>query len=95
MRFSGNGLSVLVINDYLRIHGIPFEAHRYEVNGRTPLGWFIGRSRVTTDKKSGLTNDPNAWFSHADSFITSARRIIHLTVETARIINNLPAALNG
>ena len=94
MRFAGEGDSVLVVNDRLRLFGIPADAHRYEVNGRTPLGWFIDRYRVTTDKESGITNDPNAWFPDEATFITAVRRIVHLSVETARIVDSLPSAFS-
>ncbi len=94
MRLSGDDRSVLIVNDGLRLCGIPSDAHRYEVNGRTPLGWFIDRYRVSTDQKSGIANDPNAWFGNAESFVSAVRRVVHLTVETARITNNLPAALH-
>ena len=93
MRLAGDGDSVLVVNDRLRLSGIPADAHRYEVNGRTPLGWFIDRYRVTTDKESGITNDPNAWFADEAAFIAAVRRIVHLSVETVRIVNFLPNSL--
>ena len=95
MRLVGEGDSVLIVNDRLRLSGIPADAHRYEVNGRTPLGWFIDRYRVTTDKESGITNDPNAWFPDEAAFIEAVRRIVHLSVETARIVDGLPPALEG
>ena len=93
MRLAGEGGSVLIVNDRLRLSGIPADAHRYEVNGRTPLGWFIDRYRVTTDKDSGITNDPNAWFSDQDAFIAALRRIVHLSAETVRIVRSLPNAI--
>ena len=93
MRLVGEGDSVLIVNDRLRLSGIPADAHRYEVNGRTPLGWFIDRYRVTTDKESGIVNDPNAWFPDEASFIAAVCRIVHLSVETVRIIGRLPNAL--
>ncbi len=93
MRLAGDADSVLVVNDRLRLSGIPADAHRYEVNGRTPLGWFIDRYRVTTDKESGITNDPNAWFADEAAFIAAVRRIVHLSVETVRIVNFLPNSL--
>ena len=93
MRLSGESDSVLIVNDRLRLSGIPADAHRYEVNGRTPIGWFIDRYRVTTDKESGITNDPNAWFPDEGAFIAAVRRIVHLSVETARIVDSLPNAL--
>ena len=95
MGLAGENNSVLVVNDHLRLTGIPPEAHRYQVNGRTPLGWFIDRYRVTTDKHSGIRNDPNAWFADADGFIAAVGRIVHLSVETVRIVEGLPGALVG
>ena len=95
MRLVGDGDSVLVVNDRLRLSGIPADAHRYEVNGRSPLGWFIDRYRITTDKESGIVNDPNAWFADEAAFIAAVRRIVHLSVETARIVDGLPPALDG
>ena len=95
MGLAGESNSVLVVNDHLRLAGIPPEAHRYQVNGRTPLGWFIDRYRVTTDKHSGIRNDPNAWFADADGFIAAVGRIVHLSVETVRIVEGLPGALVG
>ena len=94
MRLAGEGESVLIVNDRLRLSGIPPDAHRYEVNGRTPLGWFIDRYRVTTDKESGITNDPNTWFSDEAAFIVAVRRIVHLSVETLRIVHSLPDAIS-
>ena len=93
MRLTGDGDAVLVVNNRLRLSGIPAAAHRYEVNGRTPLGWFIDRYRVTTDRESGITNDPNAWFPDEASFISAVCRIVHLSVETVRIVDSLPNAL--
>ena len=51
MRHAGNrgdmDRSVLIVNDHVRLAGIPEAAHSYVVNGRTPLEWFIDRYRVT------------------------------------------------
>lgn len=95
MGLAGENSSVLVVNDHLRLAGIPPEAHRYQVNGRTPLGWFIDRYRVTTDKHSGIRNDPNAWFADEAAFIAAVGRIVYLSVETVRIVEGLPGALVG
>ena len=95
MGLAGENSSVLMANDHLRLAGIPPETHRYQVNGRTPLGWFTNRYRVTTDKHSGIRNDPNTWFADADEFIAAVGRIVHLSVETVRIVEGLPGALVG
>ena len=82
--------AVLIVNDHIRVRGIPAEAHRYEVNGRTPLAWFIDRYRVKLDTKSGIVNDPNEWFKDPRDLIVALRRIVHLSVETVRIVERLP-----
>ncbi len=84
--------TTLVVNDHIRLAGIPAEAHDYEVNGRTPLGWLIDRYRIARDKESGLVNDPNAWFADDPRGLAAAvRRVVHLSVETARLVAALPA----
>ncbi|KKZ10960.1 MAG: hypothetical protein TE42_09075 [Candidatus Synechococcus spongiarum SP3] len=95
MRLVGENQDVLVVNDHLHLKGIPPEAHRYQVNGRTPLGWFMDRYRVTTDKHSGIRNDPNGWFPDEAAFIAAVGRIVYLSVETVGIVEGLPGALVG
>ena len=87
----GGGRSVLIVNEHIQLAGIPDEAHSYAVNGRTPLEWLIDRYKVSTDKKSGIVNDANAWFEHPEDLVAAIRRIVHLSVETARIIGRIEA----
>ncbi len=88
-----NTKDILIINDHVMLTGIPEEAHRYVVNGRTPLEWFINRYKITTDKNSGIVNDANAWFENPRDLITAIERIVHVSVESARIIGNLPTKI--
>ena len=90
MRFADDAKSILIVNDHVRLSGIPAEARRYVVNGRTPLGWFIDRYRVKTDKHSGITNDPNSWFDDPRDVIAAIRKIVHVSVETVAIVTKLP-----
>ena len=90
MRFADDSRTVLIVNEHVRLADLPLEAHAYVVNGRTPLEWLIDRYRVTRDRESGLVNDPNAWFSKPEDLIAAIRRIVHLSVETARIVAGLP-----
>ena len=90
MRFAHGDKSVLVVNEHVRLAGIPQEAHAYVVNGRTPLEWFIDRYRVTRDRHSGIVNDPNGWFSTPEDLISAIRRVVHVSVETVRIVAGLP-----
>ena len=82
--------SVLIVNDHLRLAGIPARAHDYQVNGRTPLEWFIDRYRATRDRDSGIVNDPNGWFEDPRDLVAAIRRIVRISVETAHIVAGLP-----
>ena len=45
---------------------------------------------VKRDTKSGIVNDPNGWFKDPQDLIAAIRRIVHLSVETVRIVERLP-----
>ena len=94
MRFADkNTRDTLIINEHVQLTGIPEEAHRYVVNGRTPLEWFIDRYKITQDKNSGIINDPNGWFHNPRDLITAIERIVHVSVKSTKIIENLPSQL--
>ena len=90
MRFHDDEKTALRVNEHVSLRGIPAAAHTYQVNGRTPLEWFIDRYRITQDKESGIVNDPNGWFDDPRDLIAAIRRIVHVSVETARIVTGLP-----
>ena len=92
MRLIDNG-ATLVINEHVRLSSIPEEAHRYVVNGRTPLEWYIDRYKIKRDKDSGILNDPNGWFEHPRDLVTAFERIVYVSVESTRIIEALPSPL--
>ena len=88
--------TVLQINTRCRIEGIPDEAQHYEVNGKTPLKWAIDRLQAAADSKSGIVNDGNRWQAWADNpyeLILHLQRLVRVSVETTRIVNELPASL--
>ncbi len=93
MRFADDAKCTLIVNDHIRLAGIPAEAHEYQVNGRTPLGWFIDRYKVTRDKRSGIVNDPNGWFEDPIDLLVAIRRIVQVSVDTVRIVEGLPERL--
>ena len=90
MSFINPEKTSLRINESITLHGIPESAHRYQVNGRTPLEWFIDRYKISTDRESGITNNPNAWFTDLEDFLVAIRRIVYVSVESTRIIEGLP-----
>lgn len=84
----------IMVNPYVTLSGIPEEAHRYQVNGRTALEWLIDRYQVKTDKASGIVNNPNKWGEeHGDPryIVKLIARIARVSVETVRIVEGLPA----
>ena len=92
MRFTDKqAKTTLMINEHIQLAGIPEAAHRYVVNGRTPLEWFIDRYKITQDTDSGIVNDPNGWFADPRDLVTAIERIVYVSVESTRIIEGLPA----
>ncbi|WP_419841190.1 type ISP restriction/modification enzyme [Candidatus Poriferisodalis sp.] len=89
--------SVMEISPRCRIVGIPEPAHEYTISGRSPLQWAIDSLRHKHDKKSGITDDPNHWEAWADepfNLIRHLRRLVMVSVESARIIAALPPSLD-
>ena len=93
MRFADDEKTTLIINEHVRLSGIPEEAHRYVVNGRTPLEWYIDRYKIKRDKESGIINDPNGWFADPRDLVVAINRIVHVSVESTRIIEGLPSEI--
>ena len=90
MRFADENKTSLVVNDYVKLTGIPRETYKYQINGRTPIEWFIDRYRITRDSHSGIVNDPNDWFEKPEDLISAFKRIVYLSLETVRIVEALP-----
>ena len=86
--------AVLHVTPAVTLRGIPEAAHHYVINGRTPLEWAVDRLHIRHDKESGIVNDPNAWFAdHPAGLVSHLRRLVQVSVETARVVEGLPAAL--
>ena len=96
MRYGGTAReadrSVIVVNNHITLSGIPVEAQRYDINGRSALDWIIDRYQVKKDKDSGITNDPNAWgIEHGDPryIVDLVARIVRVSVETMKVVDGL------
>lgn len=78
-----------------RLVGIQPEAHEYTVSGRSPLEWAIDSLRWKHEASS-TTDDPNGWHAWAEepfNLIRHLRRLVYMSVETARIVESLPPSL--
>lgn len=85
--------SVIHYNNAITITDIPAEAYEYVVNGKSAIEWIMERYAITTDKKSGITNDPNDWArEHNDEkyILNLLLRVINVSVQTVEIVRRLP-----
>ena len=85
--------TVIQYNPQIRISNIPLEAYEYVVNGKSAIEWIMERYAVTTDKASGIVNNPNDWATeHNDPqyIFNLLLRIITVSIETMKIVKTLP-----
>ena len=95
MRFPKKGIRhTIIYNDTCTLSEIPEEAYEYIVNGKSAIEWLMERYAVTTDKDSGIVNDPTDWCTEQGDpryIIDLVKRIIRVSMETMDIIKSLPA----
>ena len=82
--------STIVYNETLTISDIPEKAYQYIVNGKSAIEWIMDQYQVKTDKKSGITDDPNDFSDDPKYIFNLLLRIINLSVHTVDLINSLP-----
>jgi len=95
MKFAGKARepdkTTLIYNSNITLSGIPLSAYDYIVNGKSALEWIIERYQVTTDKASGIKNDPNDWAPDNPRYIIDLiKRIVRVSLETLKIVDKLP-----
>ena len=85
----------IIYNDKITVENIPLAAYDYIVNGKPALEWVMERQGVTTDKKSGIINDANDWARetmHNPRYpLELLLRVITVSLETQKIVHDLPA----
>jgi len=88
MRLSSDK-STLFINESLSLCSIPPEAFEYRLGNRSALEWVIDQYQVSTDKRSGITTDPNLP-DDPEYIVRLVERVVRVSVETAEIVAGLP-----
>jgi predicted helicase len=76
----------LIYNDALTLRGIPPEAFEYRLGNRSALDWIIDQYQVSTDKRSGITNDPNRE-DDPQYILRLIRKVIFVSLETVKLVN--------
>ena len=91
MRLSKDKTS-LIYNDFLTLRGIPPETYEYRLGNRSALEWVIDQYQVSTDKRSGIVNDPNR-ADDPEYIVRLIGQVIAVSLETMKIVKALPALL--
>lgn len=82
--------STIIFNDSVIISSIPEKAYDYIVNGKSAIEWIMDQYQVKTDKKSGITDDPNEYSDDPKYIFNLLLRVINVSVQTVDLINQLP-----
>lgn len=85
-----NDKSAIIFNDNITISNIPDKAYEYMVNGRSAIEWIMDQYQIKTDKKSGITDDPNDFSDDPKYIFNLLLRIINVSVQTVDLTNELP-----
>ncbi len=83
----------IIYNDRVTIRGIPFAAYDYVVNGKSAIEWVMDRYQVTTNKDSGIVNDPNKWLEESGDeryIVDLVLKVVTVSMETQKIVSTLP-----
>ncbi|MEV7673460.1 type ISP restriction/modification enzyme [Streptomyces sp. NPDC088752] len=82
--------STIIYNTRVKLTNIPEEAYRYQLGARSAIEWIIDRYQVKVDQASEIVNDPNDWSDDPRYIIDLLKRIVTVSLETMRIVDNLP-----
>ena len=73
----------------MTLAGIPAAAFEYRLGNRSALEWVIDQYQVSTDKRSGITNDPNR-ADDPEYIVRLIGQVITVSVETQKVVQALP-----
>jgi predicted helicase len=79
----------LIYNQFLTLSGIPPETYEYRLGNRSALEWVIDQYQISTDKRSGITNDPNR--EDQRYILRLIGQVISVSLETVKMVQSLPA----
>ena len=81
--------SLLVYNNFWTLKGIPPETYEYRLGNRSALEWIVDQCQVSTDKRSGITNDPNRE-DDPEYILRLIGQVVQVSLETVKIVKVLP-----
>lgn len=81
---------VLKYNESISLEGIPDEAVKFKVGGKSSLEWIVDRYQLKTDSASGIVNDPNSFSEDRDYILRRVRKAITFGIEATKLVATLP-----
>ncbi|MCC4352493.1 DEAD/DEAH box helicase family protein [Limosilactobacillus reuteri] len=82
--------STIIFNDTITISNIPLKAYSYIIDDKSAIEWIMDQYQVKTDKKSGITDDPNDYSDDQKYIFNLLLRIINVSIQTVDLVNKLP-----
>ena len=73
------------MRELLTLDGIPPETFEYRLGNRSALEWVIDQYQVSTDKRSGITNDPNRP-DDPEYIVRLLAQVITVSLETVKVV---------
>ncbi|MDX1946324.1 MAG: type ISP restriction/modification enzyme [Pirellulaceae bacterium] len=80
----------ITVNPSLTLAGIPPAVFDYRLGNRSALEWVIDQYQVSTDKRSGITSDPNRQ-DDPEYIVRLVGQVVRVSMETVKLVNSLPA----
>ena len=71
------------------LKGIPPETYEYRLGNRSALEWIVDQYQVSTDKRSGITDDPNRE-DDPEYILRLIGQVVQVSSETVKIVKALP-----
>ena len=85
----GKDKTSLIYNEFLTLRGIPPQTYEYRLGNRSALEWVIDQYQVSTDKRSGIVNDPNR-ADDPEYIVRLIGQVIGVSLATMEIVKSLP-----
>lgn len=76
-------------NDFLTLSGIPKTVFDFRLGNRSALEWVIDQYRVSKDEHGNIVSDPNR-LDDEQYIVRLIGQVITVSLETMKIVNNLP-----
>jgi len=79
----------LIYNQSLTLIGIPMGVDDYKLGNRSALNWIVDQYQVSTDKRSGITNNPNRE-DDPTYIVRLIKKVVGVSMETNAVVESLP-----